>query len=770
MIRFFSCRGVGSAALAPLSRTVAARAVPEELFSSTKVDTENLESNDESQNSVDDLSFTERLARRGDAVGAELQRLQYVLTAKPQVLSTKRSWSLFPAQYHADASGINGAQPRGTSSVVLGPVVEVLQRFRRGSRRGVSSPDTALAERQVDAKARLLADLRAMHQLNYYGTIGLVPKKNLQHSCYMMAWNSFVAAQHACCVFVYYTARAFSQRDGRSLPVAVTTELARATFDALRFLLYGFVVSPLIHIPNGMINAVCGMSSFFTGNVFFDAVSGRYYYCDLRHIEQLLEQNLDEIRTMKILGTLEFKRKKMEPDGKFKDQIKNIGFKIRKSQQSRMRRKAGLADEEPENEREDPYEVLRLKKTSTSLQIKQQYKKLAKVFHPDAVQAQQGGVLTEKQKEESQRKFESIAEAYQILSNPERKRAFDQAGHQGVKLSETKMGRFASSNAAEMVQSVFGGRTFKETFLGELYKSHWDLRYQHQLCMSLHGFECMQSIRVALLAMKLKEILDVHALQQSTTPVSEATAAKAGTHAVNAKPAATASTQRPSSQFRAAPNVAQHKPQQSNDPLLAAKKNADTRAPPPAPPRRTAEFPLCDDNNFSLDFKKRCEFFAKSLQGACFGPALLEDIGSIHVVSAKRFLGVEAFYQPKAYVYRNLTRGFASIFAGFKAQVRDKTEEELAKMVLAEWFNMEYHNVMTDGVVVLRYTAQLVLKDSSASPEVLRRRAYALWYLGDTFKQYGAPFGDGKQNDEELVAYLQQAATSVKSTGPPPTF
>jgi curved DNA-binding protein CbpA len=768
MIRFACTRPSlgGIAVLTSSRRMIAGRAaVLEELFSSTRANVDELEGEGESQSSMDDVSLAERLARRGDAVQAELQRLRWVLTEKPQVLSTKRSWSLRPAVFHRSTTKVGDdstvSQPRGTSSVIFGPAVDVLKLLSRKHQSATSSSGTALAERPADAKVRHFAHMKSMHQLNYYGTIELVPKKNLQHSCYIMAWNGLVAAQHACTVPIYYLARAISRRGESSLPVAVLSELLHGFVDSLRFIAYGFVVSPLVHIPNGILNALFGTISFFRGNLFFDAVSGRYYCCDLRHVEYLLEQNLNELTTIKALGTVEFRRKKMEPDGKFKDQIKNIGFRIRKSQQSRMRRKSGMPDEELEDERQDPYEVLRLKKSSTSLQIKQQYKKLAKVFHPDAVQAQQGGVLTDKQKEESQRKFESLSEAYQILSNPERKRAFDQAGHQGVKLSETKMGRFASSNAAEMVQSVFGGRTFKETFLGELYKSHWDLRYQHQVCVSLHGFECMQSIRVALLAMKLKEILDVHALQLS--PESAVKVSAPGGKLPSA-------SQRNIPHARTSSNSSAKQP--TTDPLLSPKNIENAAGTSAAATQRpqTAEFPICDDNKFSLDYKKRCEFFAKSLQGACFGPALLDDIGRMHVVSAKRFLGVESFYQPKLYVYKNLSRGFSSIFAGFKAQVRDKTEEELAKMVLAEWFNMEYHNVMTDGVVVLRYTAQLVLRDASATPEVLRRRAFALWYLGETLKQCGAPFGDGKQNDEELVAYLQQAATSVKSTGPPPKF
>ncbi|MBN2087124.1 J domain-containing protein [Candidatus Peregrinibacteria bacterium] len=61
----------------------------------------------------------------------------------------------------------------------------------------------------------------------------------------------------------------------------------------------------------------------------------------------------------------------------------------------------------------DLYKILGIEKTATQEEIKKAYFKMAKKYHPDAVD-----------KNEIQ-KFYEVAEAYQILSNTEERRAYD---------------------------------------------------------------------------------------------------------------------------------------------------------------------------------------------------------------------------------------------------------------------------------------------------------------------------------------------------------
>lgn len=64
------------------------------------------------------------------------------------------------------------------------------------------------------------------------------------------------------------------------------------------------------------------------------------------------------------------------------------------------------------------YDVLGINKNSNSDEIKMAYRKLAKKYHPD--------VSKEKNAES---KFKEIGEAYEILSDPNKKRIYDQFGH-----------------------------------------------------------------------------------------------------------------------------------------------------------------------------------------------------------------------------------------------------------------------------------------------------------------------------------------------------
>ncbi len=68
----------------------------------------------------------------------------------------------------------------------------------------------------------------------------------------------------------------------------------------------------------------------------------------------------------------------------------------------------------------DFYQVLELEKNASEKDIKRAYKRLAMKFHPDRNQDN---------KEESEVKFKEIKEAYEILSDEQKRAAYDQYGH-----------------------------------------------------------------------------------------------------------------------------------------------------------------------------------------------------------------------------------------------------------------------------------------------------------------------------------------------------
>ena len=73
-------------------------------------------------------------------------------------------------------------------------------------------------------------------------------------------------------------------------------------------------------------------------------------------------------------------------------------------------------------DKRDLYEVLGISKNASEDEIKKAYRKMAKEHHPDL----------NNHSKESEDKFKEGNEAYEVLSNPEKKQRYDQYGHAGV--------------------------------------------------------------------------------------------------------------------------------------------------------------------------------------------------------------------------------------------------------------------------------------------------------------------------------------------------
>ena len=74
------------------------------------------------------------------------------------------------------------------------------------------------------------------------------------------------------------------------------------------------------------------------------------------------------------------------------------------------------------SDKRDYYEVLGVSKTATDDELKKAFRKLAKQYHPDA---------NPDNKEEAEKKFKEINEAYETLSDPQKRKMYDQFGPDG---------------------------------------------------------------------------------------------------------------------------------------------------------------------------------------------------------------------------------------------------------------------------------------------------------------------------------------------------
>ena len=72
------------------------------------------------------------------------------------------------------------------------------------------------------------------------------------------------------------------------------------------------------------------------------------------------------------------------------------------------------------SEKRDYYEVLGVDKSASETEIKKAFKKMARKYHPD---------LNRDNPKEAEEKFKEVNEAYEILSNPQKKAQYDQFGH-----------------------------------------------------------------------------------------------------------------------------------------------------------------------------------------------------------------------------------------------------------------------------------------------------------------------------------------------------
>lgn len=101
--------------------------------------------------------------------------------------------------------------------------------------------------------------------------------------------------------------------------------------------------------------------------------------------------------------------------------------------------------------KKDYYEILGVAKDAVLADIKKKYRSLALKHHPDRVSTDQ--------KKEAEEKFKEISEAYGVLSDPQKRKMYDQYGHAGIDQNFT---------ADDIFKGADFGSVFEDLDLGDI--------------------------------------------------------------------------------------------------------------------------------------------------------------------------------------------------------------------------------------------------------------------------------------------------------------
>src|SRR5919106_5546724 len=95
----------------------------------------------------------------------------------------------------------------------------------------------------------------------------------------------------------------------------------------------------------------------------------------------------------------------------------------------------------------DPYEVLGVPRDADEATIKKSFRRLARELHPDV----------NKHDPDAEDKFKEAAEAYEILSDSERRATYDRYGHDGLRTGGYQPNFEGFGSISDLFDAFFGG-------------------------------------------------------------------------------------------------------------------------------------------------------------------------------------------------------------------------------------------------------------------------------------------------------------------------
>ncbi|CAD5112106.1 DgyrCDS1348 [Dimorphilus gyrociliatus] len=104
---------------------------------------------------------------------------------------------------------------------------------------------------------------------------------------------------------------------------------------------------------------------------------------------------------------------------------------------------------------EDYYSILQISRSANEADIRKAYRKLALRWHPDK---------NPDKKEEAEKRFKEISEAYEILSDPQKRSVYDKYGKEGLSGQGSNMGGMPNFNMGGFGNFGFAFRDPDEVF------------------------------------------------------------------------------------------------------------------------------------------------------------------------------------------------------------------------------------------------------------------------------------------------------------------
>lgn len=95
----------------------------------------------------------------------------------------------------------------------------------------------------------------------------------------------------------------------------------------------------------------------------------------------------------------------------------------------------------------DYYEILGVQRDANKAEVKTAFRRLARELHPDV----------NDHDPEAEEKFKAAAEAYEVLSDPEQRRAYDTYGHEGLRGAGVGGPQGGFGSVEDIFQAFFGG-------------------------------------------------------------------------------------------------------------------------------------------------------------------------------------------------------------------------------------------------------------------------------------------------------------------------